>query len=189
MITGFMSLGESAKGQKMIRNMVVMLLLASAACFAQGFESRVYGGLTLPIGVEAGFIGETDLPGVETLKLFTKGSLVWAPVLGDDTFVKSVLIGGLQPGLRWNPAKSIVRLSAALSFNPVSPLPLDGIDFGFGSSLGVAVRAKDLEIGLYTTRVSGNKIHISKLGWLTITVSRAFPVVTDEAEAEPGDGG
>lgn len=92
-----MSLGESAKGEKMIRKKVVMLLLASAACFSQGFESRLYGGMTLPIGVEAGFIGETDLPGVETLKLFTKGSVVWAPVLGDDEFVKSVLIGGLQP--------------------------------------------------------------------------------------------
>ena len=167
---------------------VLIVIVAAAAGFSQGFQSRLFGGVTLPIGVEAGLVGEMDLPGVETLKLFTKGSVVWAPVLGDDEFVKSVLIGGLQPGLRWNPAKSIVRLSAALSFNPVSPLPFDGMDFGFGSSLGVAVRAKDLEIGLFTTNVSGNKIHISKLGWLAVTVSRAFPAATDEVKGEKSEG-
>ena len=148
---------------------IVIITLICINAYSQNFESRVFGGVTLPIGAELGFIGETDLPNTEMLKVFTKASLCWAPVLSNKKDVNSMLIAGFQPGFRLKLMDEKFMISGGLSVNPIMPLPFDGMKVGFGTFFGVGTRINNVEIGLYPTLVFSQKI-----GWLSLTISKAI---------------
>jgi hypothetical protein len=150
--------------------------------YSQKFDSRFFGAVSLPIGAELGFIGESEIPRIDMLKVFTKGSILWAPVFGNNGPVNSVLIGGMQPGLRLKLLNEIVLISGGISINPVAPLPFEGLDFGLGTFLGLGFRIKNIELGLYTTSAIGRDIFISDIGWLSFTISRAFALSKGDQE-------
>lgn len=152
-----------------MKRVLIFLIFICINAYSQKFESRFFGGVTLPIGAEVGFIGETDLPKIEILKVLAKAYLYWAPVSGNKEDINSVLIAGFQPGLRLKLINDIVLISGGLSINPIMPLPFDGMDLGLGTFLGIGVRIHKVEIGLYTTNMFGRE-----MGWLSLTISRAF---------------
>jgi hypothetical protein len=158
------------------KKFIILIPLLSMTILGQRSEIKPYGGITIPIGAELGFLGETDLPKIDMLKMFTKGSMTWAPVFGSNETTQSVLIGGLQPGLRLKILNDILLISGGLSVNPIAPLPFDGLDLGFGTFLGIGFRVKNVELGIYSTNVFGKKIFISEIGWISFTITKAFPV-------------
>lgn len=153
------------------------IIVFSINVFSQNFESRFFGGINLPIGAELGFISETDLPKIDVLKILAKSSIMWSPVFSEDDKFRSLLILGLQPGIRARLLNDRLYLSGGLSINPVFPLPFDGMSFGLGSFLGASVRIRAVELGLYGTTIFNHNRYTNDFRWLSITVSKGFPLL------------
>jgi hypothetical protein len=154
-----------------MKNAIVFVCLFCSIIYSQEFRTRFCGGLTLPIGGELGFLTETELPNTKKIKIIGRGTILWAPIFNSG---KSILIGSLQPGIRIKLMNEILLLNGGLSINPVSVLPFQGMDFGFGTFVGAGVNIDNVELGLYWSTIFGHRIFISEVGWLSLLLSKRF---------------
>jgi hypothetical protein len=160
------------------KKLLFIILIFVSMSFSQDFTTRFCMGYTPLAGFEIGFLGESDVPKLQFLKISTRGSLGYKYLVNND-FYTGTIYGSFQAGGKFKLLNNKFNPSAGFSFNPLLPFrkdsgQMDAMFAGFGPFIGISTTIGNVEPCLILTYSSSCEDIHSTIYWLTFLISKSF---------------